>query len=324
MSINPDTTLTIPELAIEVSGKVVSSSLTEFAEAFRAGLAELNTELSTDEEFGQAELDVKQLKTIETALTDAKSRALEQAEEVNRLFDSIDELSDEAREARLKMERQIKKRKEEVKSELIADGVSRIEADERKVFRTAFEDAIKGKRNLRSMAEACLKVVSSTNARIKQARELIEAAEKETPGLVPDVRQLEIYPIEKLESELQRRKDVKTAKDAKEKAEAEAKLAREEAEKAKADAEEARKPAPLPPAPQEKKGQTAREVSEEQLNESEKIQIAQAKEWENFEGRVKAVFASLKHDKERLIFDANQKRAAKFAAGVNEAWKGVA
>ncbi|MBK1835035.1 hypothetical protein [Roseibacillus ishigakijimensis] len=308
----------MPTLEIEVSGKVVSSSLSEFAEAFREQLAELTTDLKTDEDFGQAEQDVKSLKTVEKALTDAKAKALEQAEEVNRLFVNIDELSGEAREARLTMERQIKSRKAEVKTELVEDGISRIEADERKVFRLDFEEALKQKRNLKSMREAIDKVVVTTNARIEQARSLIDAAEEETPGLVPDKRSLEIWPIEKLEMELIRRKDMKAAREAKAKAEEEARKAREEAAKAKAEAEEAAKPAPLPP-----KSAAEPEIESPEMERHPVEGMTAEEEWKQFASVVQHVFRELKQHKERLIYPENQEKGTRFGQGVNQAWKGV-
>lgn len=52
-------------LTIETRGEIVTNNLAEFRELVREALGNINRDLTTDEEFGQAELDVKALKAAE-------------------------------------------------------------------------------------------------------------------------------------------------------------------------------------------------------------------------------------------------------------------
>ena len=143
--------------AIEVRGEIITSNFSEYRAAILEGVASINLALTTDEEFGQADLDAKTLTSVEGALKTCKESCLAQAVQPQALFDEIDETSEEVRKARLNLENQIKKRKEEVKSELIEDALATYDIDPRdarKQFLPGLQNAIKGKRTLDSMRTA--------------------------------------------------------------------------------------------------------------------------------------------------------------------------
>ena len=154
------------ELIIRLKGEVTDTNFDEWKNDLLARLKKVNTELASDDDFANAESDVKTIKTGEVALKNAKASALEQADEIQKLFAAIDEVSSEARDARLALERQIKKRKAEMKDEIVDTGLDQIKAhiEEQStelqsvnhswLDRSAFEDEIKGKRTTSSMQKA--------------------------------------------------------------------------------------------------------------------------------------------------------------------------
>lgn len=101
------------------------------------------------------------------------------------MFAAIDEVSAEAREARLALERQIKKRKAEIKDEIVDSGVDSVteylqqQSDALQSVRhswldkSAFEDAIKGKRTTASMQKAVTKLLVQIKGEIADREEKI-------------------------------------------------------------------------------------------------------------------------------------------------------
>src|SRR5690606_18667249 len=67
-------------------------------------------------------------KSAEKSLKTAKSSALSQAPEIFQLFEAIDQIAEEVRTVRLTLERQIRERKQEIKSGLIDATIERVKA----------------------------------------------------------------------------------------------------------------------------------------------------------------------------------------------------
>jgi len=154
-------------LIIKLTGTVNSSNFDEWKNDLIAQIQSTNTELVTDEDFVAASNQVKLFKSAETSLKQAKQSAIDQAEEIQRLFSAIDEITEEARQARLTLERQIKARKLEIKKHYIQSGIAEIEKfideqiDELKycdktVFldRGRFESAASGKAGTKGLQNA--------------------------------------------------------------------------------------------------------------------------------------------------------------------------
>jgi hypothetical protein len=115
------------QLAIKVRGEVLSSNFDEWKLDLTAQIQAVNTELTTEAQFAQAQTDVKNFKAAEQALKKAKEFAINQASDIQRLFSAIDEVSGEVRQVRLSLERQIKQRKSEIKEEFVELGITNIE-----------------------------------------------------------------------------------------------------------------------------------------------------------------------------------------------------
>ena len=175
------------ELIIRLKGEITDTNFDEWKNDLLAKLKTVNTELAGDDDFANAESDVKTIKAGEVALKNAKASALDQASEIQKLFAAIDEVSSEARDARLSLERQIKKRKAEIKDEIVDAGLDAIKAylEEQStelqsvknswLDRSAFEDEIKGKRTTASMQKAVTGLQVNIKNEIAQREESINA-----------------------------------------------------------------------------------------------------------------------------------------------------
>lgn len=146
------------------------------------------TELKTGDDFAKATKHVKQFKKAEKSLKEAKISALKQAEEINQLFEAIDQVSAEARQARLSLSKQIKKRKQEIKDDFVQQGVDSINAfieEQSEAFqglshsnyndKAIFADAISGKASTKGMQKAISKTCESIKAAITEKSAMVDA-----------------------------------------------------------------------------------------------------------------------------------------------------
>lgn len=175
------------KLSIVLSGVIEKSNFDEWKTELIEQIRSVNTELKTDDDFVAATKHVKQFKAAEKNLKEAKKSALEQAAEISKLFEAIDTVSEEARQARLKLDKQIKKRKKEIKSEYVAQGVDSIKAfiaTQSEAYQSLphsdytdkeiFVDALSGKASSKGMQKSITKTCESIKAAITKQAEGVE------------------------------------------------------------------------------------------------------------------------------------------------------
>ncbi len=344
-------TIELLPLSIKVSGKVIKSNLNEFRESVKAALATFRTALITDEDFGQAKLDVAALKSAEEAVKAAKKAALAEAESINALFTGLDDAGEEIRQARLTLERQIDKRTSEVKADLAEEYLNKIDCADRlrkSKYLNAIQGAIKGKQTLDGMRKALEIVVTVANGNINLSRRKIAAfVSANGQSMVPDREELELDAPAIVEAELRRRLEAAQAEAERKRLAAEAEKERAEAARLRAEAaereriereravrealpvqSESPKPTPLPeplaqvsvsvvPAP-------APEQAPSQAPDPELYEDDGVAEWSNFRKGCLAQFAPIKALREALRHPRNIAKAQQFADTLNKAWKEAA
>lgn len=158
----------MPALRIEVTGMVTASNLAEWKEQAIAVFQGISTELVTDQDFADAENTVKWCGGIEEQLKAAKQHALSQTESIDLLFRTIDAIAAEARSKRLDLEKRVKTRKDERRTEIGNAARRAVQQHVLAINETLGEHAIpmpttlvadigeamKGKRSFASMQEA--------------------------------------------------------------------------------------------------------------------------------------------------------------------------
>ena len=105
-------------LVIKLSGEIQNSNFPEWKNELIGQIQSINLELATDADFATAELNVKALRIAEKTLKDARESAFHQVHDIQELFNAIDQVIEQARQARLTLERQIKIRKSDVKEKI--------------------------------------------------------------------------------------------------------------------------------------------------------------------------------------------------------------
>lgn len=155
----------LPALLIQVTGAVTASNLPEFKAHALEVFKGINRTLTTDQDFATAESTVKWCADVESRLAAAKEHALSQTATIDELFRTIDDISAEARRTRLELDKLVKARKEEIRGEIVAGGVSafrehiaalnvRLGRPYMPTVPADFASAIKGKRTVDSLRGA--------------------------------------------------------------------------------------------------------------------------------------------------------------------------
>lgn len=156
----------LPALRIDVTGMVTASNLDAFKYHALAVISDINTELSTDKDFADADATVKWCGEVEDKLKAAKEHALSQTESIDVLFKAIDDIAAETRRKRLELEKLIKARKDIIRSDIVMDAAKALQDHVDQINGTLggkirmprvqsdFAGAIKGKRTIDSLREA--------------------------------------------------------------------------------------------------------------------------------------------------------------------------
>ncbi len=156
---------TLPALRIEVTGMVTASNLQQYKEHALAVFSGINRELTTDAHFADAEKVVKWCGDVEERLAAAKQHALSQTASIDELFRAIDDISAEARRTRLELDKLVKARKEQLRSDIVAAGIAALKAHIAELNQLLghpymptvpadFGGAIKNKRTIDSLRDA--------------------------------------------------------------------------------------------------------------------------------------------------------------------------
>lgn len=113
---------TLPALHIEVTGMVTASNLAEYKAHALAVFDSVNRDLKTDQDFADAKKAIKWAGDIETRLEAAKAHALSQTESIDKLFSTIDDITEEARRVRLELTNLVKVRDTNLRAEIVTSG----------------------------------------------------------------------------------------------------------------------------------------------------------------------------------------------------------
>ena len=155
----------LPALAVLIKGEVISSNLPAFREAATQFIANIKTDLVTDQDFSDADANVKFCEKAEKDLEQAKAAAISQTASIDELMRTVDFIKDQLRTKRLALEKLVVKRKTEIKDEVLRKAlftylghVQSLESEMKPLKLTTaspdFAGAAKNKRTLASLHDA--------------------------------------------------------------------------------------------------------------------------------------------------------------------------
>lgn len=241
-----------PSLVLSVQGEVLSTNLPEFREHMLAQIKAADVELVTDEDFKNGDITAKALRDGAKQVAEAKDNALKQMEDVYAKLTVLDEIGGAATATALKLEKQIKTRKEERKKELIADAREEIKThwqslcEDRPIlnnlkydpladYQERADKAVYRKSSLEKMEESLTALVeevcreaNALNIQVQSNEQLINDIPKEHMAVFQDAGQLITMNTDLLTAEIAKRIAVhkqdlaeQREREAREKAEAE-------------------------------------------------------------------------------------------------------
>lgn len=115
----------LPAVSVRLDGKLaVVSNLPDFATALRAFISRIPAKPNTDQDFANAESACKALKRAEDALTAGEDAALGEMVDFEAMRRQVRDLKELARVTRLATEKLVTARKEQIRGEIVAGGVS--------------------------------------------------------------------------------------------------------------------------------------------------------------------------------------------------------
>jgi hypothetical protein len=166
----------LPALNIQIQGSVSKNNLVQYRESAMAYIEAINTDLQTDQDFSDAEANVKFCKNAEDELKRAKAAALSSTVDIDELMKAVDFLSDQLCQKRLTLEKLVKSEKESRKREFFVSAMDEFsqhclalesELSDLTLPVTAtkvdFYDPMKGKRTIESLRNA-------VNTRLAEAK----------------------------------------------------------------------------------------------------------------------------------------------------------
>jgi hypothetical protein len=175
----------LPAVNVNIEGALqVLSNLPEFGVRLRTFIDGLNPATESDQDFADAEAEVKVLKRAEDELEAAESRALSQIAVVDEMRKMKAMLHKLARDTRLAREKLVKDRKEFVRAKIQSDAVAQIEAHRRDTEKSLggaylpviahdIAGAMKGKKTMASLKDAAATAVARWKIEADHVAEII-------------------------------------------------------------------------------------------------------------------------------------------------------
>jgi predicted phage-related endonuclease len=112
----------LPALLVQTEGKVVSSNLAVYQKSAEKFLSTIKTDLQDDQDFADAEYNVKFCGEAEAKLELAKAAALAQTSTIDEVLRTVDHIKAQFRAKRLELEKLVKTRKEQIKETILNEG----------------------------------------------------------------------------------------------------------------------------------------------------------------------------------------------------------
>jgi putative phage-type endonuclease len=182
-------------LVLQVEGKVLACNIEKFKADARAFIDRLPkaADLTTDQNFADAEAAVKACKEAETRICAAKDAAMAQMGSIDDVFRAVDLVLADIAAARLTLDKVVKGRKESIRMEIMQDAQAKLAEHVKNLNERIgwfdgcpiispaaadFATAIKGKKTVASLRDACDTELARAKIATSEIADRIEANKK--------------------------------------------------------------------------------------------------------------------------------------------------
>lgn len=175
----------LPLVQYEMNGLVLASNFQTFKQAAEVMVKEAKKPLESDQDFADADFRVKEFKSAETKIKAVSEQVLGEVQSIDEFTRNLKEIGELIRQARLATEKQIKTRKEEIKTEIIQDAEGKLDKlrnsihAELKVFvqvdYSAIALAMKGKKTTDSLKDAAATALAKLKVEANEQASAVRA-----------------------------------------------------------------------------------------------------------------------------------------------------
>lgn len=188
----------LPALMIQVEGKVLATNLDQFKASAQKFIANINTNLQTDQDFADADKMVKFLKDGEYRLELCKAQALAQTASIDELFRTIDAISDQMKDKRLMLDKLVAAEKTNRKQEIVDAAIRELVGHTEKLNQRLGDkwmpqpktglmvEAVRGLKSLTSMRDKVSAALANAKIEANEIADRIEANYKSLKQLGQD------------------------------------------------------------------------------------------------------------------------------------------
>lgn len=212
----------LPALDVRISGTVMASNLATWRDGVVARIEAISTDLTTDQDFADADATTKFLREGEDRIDLVKAQAQAQASDIDTVFRAMDDIKAMMRNKRLALEKLVAARKDAIRAEIMQGGrdalaahVAALNARIGRVLLPAihadWSSVMKGKKTVASLRNAIDTELARAKIEASAIADKIDAnlkrldREQDHAHLFPDVSALVMKAPEDLEMTIRAR-----------------------------------------------------------------------------------------------------------------------
>lgn len=174
----------LPAVSYKMNGLAIISNLDEYKAKALELVEQSKKKLETDQDFANAESMVKIFKSAEDKLGLMSQQVLGEVESIDTFVKDLGFIGENIRQARLALDKQVKTRKEEIKTEMVVKARNELATIVNEASRqyavnfnisADFANAIKGKRNIESMQSAINDELAKAKIALSEQKDVVQA-----------------------------------------------------------------------------------------------------------------------------------------------------
>ncbi|HDI3147854.1 TPA: YqaJ viral recombinase family protein [Vibrio cholerae] len=173
----------LPAVSYKMNGLAIISNLDEYKAKALELVEQSKKKLETDQDFANAESMVKIFKSAEDKLGLMSQQVLGEVESIDKFVKDLGFIGENIRQARLALDKQVKTRKEEIKTEMVVKARNELATIVNEASRqyavnfnisADFANAIKGKRNIESMQSAINDELAKAKIALSEQKDVVQ------------------------------------------------------------------------------------------------------------------------------------------------------
>lgn len=173
----------LPAVSYKINGLAIISNLDEYKAKALELVEQSKKKLETDQDFANAESMVKIFKSAEDKLGLMSQQVLGEVESIDTFVKDLGFIGENIRQARLALDKQVKTRKEEIKTEMVVKARNELATIVNEASRqyavnfnisADFANAIKGKRNIESMQSAINDELAKAKIALSEQKDVVQ------------------------------------------------------------------------------------------------------------------------------------------------------